>query len=85
AEAYGVPQSTLQERINGCQPNAIAHQQPQQLTPEQEQFLHVKYIKGLTEQHLPPTRQMIQNFATEIAGDEVSESWVTCFLNRHTD
>jgi hypothetical protein len=28
---------------------------------------------------------MIQNFATEIAGDEVSESWVTRFLNRHLD
>jgi hypothetical protein len=54
------------------------------ITPQQKEEL-VKYIEGLTERHLPPTRQMIQNFATEIAGDEVSESWVTRFLNRHLD
>ena len=32
-----------------------------------------------------PTRQMIQNFATEIASDEFSKSWVTRFLNRRLD
>ncbi|KAF1970743.1 hypothetical protein BU23DRAFT_581885 [Bimuria novae-zelandiae CBS 107.79] len=27
----------------------------------------VRYIKGLTERHIPPTREMIQNFASAIA------------------
>jgi hypothetical protein len=28
---------------------------------------------------------MIQNFALKIAKEEVSEAWVTRFLNRHPD
>jgi hypothetical protein len=39
AQAWGVPRSTLQERINSRQPNAIAHSNQQRLTPEQEHFL----------------------------------------------
>ncbi|KAI0569292.1 HTH-psq domain containing protein [Pyrenophora tritici-repentis] len=46
AKAYGVPRSSLQERINGRQPYAIAHQQQQRLTPEQEAFL-VDCVRGL--------------------------------------
>ena len=34
AEAYEVPRSTLQDRMNGRQPNAIAHSNQQQLTLE---------------------------------------------------
>jgi hypothetical protein len=40
----------------------------------------VKYIRGLTERHLMPTRQMIVNFATPLCAWEPSESWVTCLL-----
>ncbi|OAF98758.1 uncharacterized protein CC84DRAFT_1169909 [Paraphaeosphaeria sporulosa] len=32
---------------------------------------------------LPPTREMVQNFASAIAKEPVSESWVTRFLTRH--
>ncbi|KAF1930156.1 uncharacterized protein M421DRAFT_49574, partial [Didymella exigua CBS 183.55] len=39
-----VPRSTLQERINGRQPNAIAHSNQQWLTPEQERFLVPHFI-----------------------------------------
>jgi hypothetical protein len=55
----------------------------QKLNPQQEQEL-VRYIKGLTERQLPPTREMIQNFASTIAKEVVSESWVTHFINRHS-
>ena len=34
---------------------------------------------------LPPTREMIANFASSIAQSTVSKSWVTRFLNRHHD
>jgi hypothetical protein len=32
-----------------------------------------------------PTRQMIRNFATPLAGREPSDAWVTRLLNRHSD
>jgi hypothetical protein len=32
---------------------------------------------------LPPLREIIQRFASDLAGKEVSETWVTRFLQRH--
>ena len=45
----------------------------------------VKYIEDLTERKLPPTREMVQIYASDIAGHPDSESWVTRFLHRHQD
>jgi hypothetical protein len=85
AEKHAVWQSTLTRRAEGetvsREDKAIARQKP---TPQQEDEL-VTYIEGLTVRHLPPTRTMIRNFAQEIAGVEVSNSWVTRFLNRHSN
>ena len=39
AEQYGIAESTLRGRRRGQQPHAIAHQQQQRLTLEQETFL----------------------------------------------
>ena len=85
ADKHGVVRSTLTRNATGqTRPHEDAAIAQCKITPQQEEEL-VKYIEGLKERHLPPTRQMIQNFATEITGDEVSESWVTRFLNRHLD
>jgi hypothetical protein len=43
----------------------------------------VDYIKGLTACRLQPTREMVQNFASAIAKQLVSKSWVTRFINRN--
>ena len=45
----------------------------------------MKYIEELTEHHLPPAKDMIQNFASSVAQKEVSDSWVTRFINKHHD
>lgn len=45
----------------------------------------MKYITRLTEQGLPPTREMIRCFATTIYKGQVGEGWVTRFLNRNHD
>ncbi|KAF2622344.1 hypothetical protein BU25DRAFT_309911, partial [Macroventuria anomochaeta] len=55
----------------------------QKLTPHQEDEL-VKYIEELTARRLPPTREMIANFASSIATEPVSKSWVTRFINNHS-
>jgi hypothetical protein len=43
----------------------------------------VLYIKDLTRRRLPPTRDMGRDFASTIAHERVSESWVTRFHHRH--
>ncbi|KAF1925141.1 uncharacterized protein M421DRAFT_23128, partial [Didymella exigua CBS 183.55] len=54
AQAWDVPRSTLQERINSCQPNAMAHLNQQRLTPEQECFL-VEWILEEDSRAQPPS------------------------------
>ncbi|KAF2626051.1 hypothetical protein BU25DRAFT_314817, partial [Macroventuria anomochaeta] len=56
----------------------------QLLHPQQELYL-VKYIEELTDRHLPPMRQMVAKFAFALAHNEVSKSWITDFLHRHSD
>ncbi|KAF2828924.1 hypothetical protein CC86DRAFT_287155, partial [Ophiobolus disseminans] len=43
----------------------------------------VLYFKQLTKRGLPPTRAMVQNFASTIAKTGVSKSWVTRFINQN--
>ena len=83
AEKYGVVRSTLSRRYRretqSREEQAIAQQK---LTPQQEEEL-VRYIEELTGRHIPPTREMIANFASAVTQEPVSESWVTSFINRH--
>jgi hypothetical protein len=44
----------------------------------------VTYIEEFTACHIPPTREMIQNFASSVAKEPVSESWVTRFINNNS-
>ena len=80
----GVERLTLSRHHRAIsQPPTTKNINQQKLNPQQEQEL-VKYIQGLTARHLLPTRDMIQNFASTIAKEPVSESWVTRFINRHS-
>ena len=84
AADYHVNRITLSRRHKQIQSSRTTQATTQQkLTPQQEAEL-VKYIQGLTARHLPPTREMIRNFASTIAKEPVSESWVTRFINRHS-
>lgn len=83
ANRYNVSRHTLARRHKRVQaPRAAHHVQQQQLDPAEELQL-IEHIKQLTRDGLAPTRAMIQNFASSIAGNAVSESWVTRFLHRH--
>jgi hypothetical protein len=82
---FGVDHSTLARRVRGStRPNHVKAADQQHLNPQQEIELCL-YIEHLTEQGLPPTRAMLQNFASEVANTRVSEAWVTRFINRHRD
>ncbi|KAG9188376.1 hypothetical protein G6011_02299 [Alternaria panax] len=80
AKKYSVPRTTLMRRHKG--ESETYGLRKLSLHPEHEAEL-VRYIKTLTERRLPPTRTMVQQFASELAGKPVSETWVSRFLRRH--
>jgi hypothetical protein len=85
AKQFGVDESTHRRRHQGkCSTRVEAAQEQKNLSTQKEEEL-VKYIKNLTSKGLPPTRAMIQNFASVVAKKEIEKSWVSRFLNRHKD
>jgi hypothetical protein len=82
---HGVDRNTLSRAHRSVQvPRRVANQHQHKLTPQQEEDL-VKYIGVLNSRHIAPTRTMIQNFASKVAQNPCSETWVTRFLHRHHD
>ena len=65
ADAYGIPRSTLQQRLNGRKPNAIAHSNQQRLTPEQETFL-ADWILDEDSRAQPPSHLRVREMAIRI-------------------
>ncbi|KAH6643497.1 hypothetical protein C7974DRAFT_289094, partial [Boeremia exigua] len=65
AEWYGIAESTLRGRQQGQQPHAIAHQQQQRLTPEQEAFL-VDWILDEDSRAQPPSHPRVRKMATRL-------------------
>ncbi|KAF1362722.1 hypothetical protein EJ07DRAFT_106390, partial [Lizonia empirigonia] len=85
AKKYGVDRSTLSRRHRGVtRSRDAADKDRHNLSPQQEEDL-VKYIQQLNERLLPPTRDMIRNFASEMAQKRVSESWVARFIKKYSD
>jgi hypothetical protein len=81
ANRFGVDCTTLLQRHQGASRSwAATSQQQQLLNPQQEEEL-VRYIERCTEQSLPPTREMVQNFASAVAKWNASDVWVTRFLH----
>ena len=67
ADKHGVDRSTLSRRHKQIQADQETKSVNQQkLTPQQEAEL-VKYIEELTACYIPPTREIIQNFALSVA------------------
>ncbi|KAI1513268.1 Tc5 transposase DNA-binding domain containing protein [Pyrenophora tritici-repentis] len=83
AAKHGVVRSTLTRRHQGqTSSERDKNFNQQKLNPQQELEL-VRYIEKLTKRGIPPTREMIRNFSSEVAHQQLSESWVTRFINRH--
>ena len=85
ARRYDITHTTLIRRHQGVTQSGVTTVSPHQnLTPEQEVEL-VRYITRLTERGLPPTRQIMQNFASTITKKQVSLSWVDRFIKRNAE
>jgi hypothetical protein len=77
SDQYGVERSTLGRRVRGVtRPKQVQAAAQQHLNPQQELEL-CAYIEDLTKQGLPPTRAMIQNFASKVAKTRVSNETAT--------
>ena len=85
AESFGVVRSTLtRHHRRQIGQDAITPHRLRHLNDEEEIEL-LSYIKKLTERGLPPTRQMIQSFASTIAKKQVSMSWVDRFVRKYPE
>lgn len=87
AQAHGVARSTLQERLNGRQCHAVAHQDQQRLTPEQEDFM-ADWILSEHSSTRSPSRHRVRETATWILGMNgdyrpLGKLWVSNFVARH--
>lgn len=87
ARAYGIPRSSLQSRLHGRQPHAIAHSNQQRLTPEQEDFL-VHWILEEDKRAQPPSHPRVREMALRILqmnGDyePLGRLWVPNFITRN--
>ncbi|KAK1915855.1 hypothetical protein P3342_003670 [Pyrenophora teres f. teres] len=80
-----VDRSTLSRRHQGKSKSIAQEAQQRQLLNPQQEAEIVDYIERCTRSGLPPTRQMIKNFASAVAKWDVGEGWVTRFLHRQHD
>ena len=85
ADQFGCSRSALSRRWRGVSRDKSTRDGMRQALPPQQELELVRYIEELHIRGLPPTREMIQNFGSEIFGDPVSLSWVERFLHRNHD
>jgi hypothetical protein len=85
AHEYGCSRSAVSRRWRGVlRPRADCVADSLALPPQQESAL-IKYVAKLYIEGLAPTREMVRNFGSEIAGRELSERWIGRFIERHHD
>ena len=82
---YGCSRSAVSRRWRGVSRTKEARDNEKQVLPPPQELELVQYITDLHLNGLAPTREMIQNFGSEIAGRDVSMSWVERFLHRNHD
>jgi len=84
ARKYSLTRSTLSRRARGKTTSRAEFQSQvhQCLTNAQERVL-INQINRLTERGIPPTSQMVKNFAEEMIGHTVGKNWVSQFCRRY--
>lgn len=84
ASIYQVPRSTLGDRMKGLPTRAEAHADQRALSAAEEEVL-VNWAKALGHRGVPLTYETLTNYAAEISGKSIGESWPKRFLARHPD
>ena len=89
ARRFGVPRSTLNDRIAGRIPRKKQHQGMQRLTTEEEDSLK-RWIKRLQAWGWPPRVEQTYSMATELLRAKgvtkpLGINWSSKFMTRHPD
>ena len=86
ARKFGLVKSTLRRRYRGktVSRHEINSEYKQRLNCIQEEAL-IAQINRLTDRGIPPTSQLVRNFAQEMIGDSVGKNWTGDFVKRHKD
>lgn len=89
AQQWGVPRSTVRERIHGSQTREKAYERWQRLSATDEKSV-VKWVLAQASLDVPVTHQQLRNFVTHVLarrGDNVplGKNWVDGFLRRHPE
>ena len=86
AKTFGVVESTLRRRWKGISTSRqeASSLYKQRLTKAQEDAL-ISQINRLTDRGMPPTTNMVKNFAEEIIEGPVGKNWTGDFVRRHKD
>ena len=84
---WGVPRSTLQNRMRGTQSRDVAFSDQQRLSPTDENHL-ANWVRVQADLGLPPTHQQLKDFAKrilEVHGDvePLGKNWVQSFIKRN--
>ena len=84
AKEFKLKQTTLSKWYKGqtVSRKVFLSESRQCLTIAQEEAL-IEQINKLTDRHIPPTSQMVKNFAEEMIGREVGKNWTQGFIRRH--
>lgn len=87
AAAYNIPESTLRGRQGGSQNRAVAHQNQQRLTPEQEESI-VEWILYEDDRGYPPSHARAREAATTVLHlqkdfEPLGRRWIPTFIQRN--
>jgi len=86
ASTYGIPYTTLQNRLRGRQPHQEAHQKQQLLTVEQERSI-VRFCVALDDLGHPLKLPLVKQFASSLLTPSqrrnVGKHWLSRFLCRN--
>jgi hypothetical protein len=82
---HGVDRSTLSKRHRHVQQSREARYEAQRILNDQQSETLIKWINNLIKRGLPPSNEMLRNFAKEIFGKEPERNWLTRWLRRYND
>ena len=89
AEKYGIPYSTLRDRLNGAQ-DRKSSREPMQLFTKQEEKAIVRWCNHLDDWGFPPkltlVKQMAEHLIQKRAGQQtLGKHWLKRFLDRNPE
>jgi hypothetical protein len=82
AEKHLVNRSTLGRRWRGVTASQADGYLNQQALSQQQELELIRCTEKLRGRGLPTTREMIRNFSSEVAHQQLRDRWVSRFVNR---